>query len=162
MEFQRVAVGAWRVTGWRVRGRHGRYDGGAGRRAVLSLAQALVLAGLVEVEGAALAREGAVTQGATRRAADALLRARRRVRDEPLPALGATRVLAGLHPPSSPHPGVGHDPAATARWASPPGGSRQRREVGHGTGAAKEMLKRQMYGRAGLPLLRQRMLATAA
>ena len=130
------------MTGRRIRGRSGRYDGGAGRRAVLPLAQALVLAGLVEVEGAALAREGVVTQGATRRAADALLRARRRVRDEPLPALGASRVLAGLHPPSSPHPGVGHDPAATARRASPPGGSRQRRGVGHGTRSSPLLLMR--------------------
>jgi hypothetical protein len=59
------------------------------------------------------------------------------VRHEPLPALGASRVLAGLHPTSSPQPGVGHDPAARSRRASPPGGSRQRRELGHGTGAAK-------------------------
>jgi hypothetical protein len=91
----------------------------------------------VAVERATLPSEGVVTQGATRRTADALLLVRRRVRHEPLPALGASRVLAGLHPPSSPQPGVGHDPAARSRRTRPPGGSRQRREVGHGTGAAK-------------------------
>jgi len=54
--------------------RHG--AGGASRSAVLLLAQALVLAGLVEVEGASPTREGVVTQGTTRRTADALRAAR--------------------------------------------------------------------------------------
>jgi len=125
------------VTGGRVRGPLGRGAGGASRSAMLPLAQALVLAGLVEVEGASPTRESVVTQSTTRRAADALRATRGGVGLEPLPALGATRVLAGLHPPSSPHPGVGHDPAVAARRANPPGGSRSRRGVGHGTGAAK-------------------------
>lgn len=40
------------MTGRRVWVRLGRNDGGPGRRAVFLLAQALVLAGLFEVEGA--------------------------------------------------------------------------------------------------------------
>lgn len=125
------------MTGGWVRGPLGRVAGGASRSAMLPLAQALVLAGLVEAEGASPTREGVVTQGTTRRTADALRAARGGVGLEPLSALGATRVLAGLHPPSSPYPRVGHDPAAAARRTNPPGGSRSCREVGHGTGAAK-------------------------